>query len=121
VYRGGAIPDLRGTYFFGDYCGKQIYTGTFQGDSLAGVRDRTAELAHPGITMGGITSFGEDARGELYICDQSGQIFKIIPSAASGVADEGTPPAAAEMRVVSSLPSPSDVKLELSLPHGGPV
>jgi len=81
VYRGCAIPDLRGTYFFADYCGKQIYTGRFQGGALTGVTDRTQELAPVGITMGNITSFGEDARGELYICDQSGQIFKIVPKA----------------------------------------
>ena len=81
VYRGCAIPDLQGKYFFADYCGKQIYTGTFQTDSLAGVRDRTAEMAPAGATVGNITSFGEDARGELYITDQSGQVFKIMPKA----------------------------------------
>ena len=29
--------------------------------------------------MSQITSFGEDARGEIYIADRGGEIFKIIP------------------------------------------
>ena len=83
VYRGCAIPDLRGQYFFGDYCGRQIYTGRFQGGAFVDFRDRTSQLAPGGgLTIGNITSFGEDARGEIYICDQGGQIFKIVPSAA---------------------------------------
>jgi glucose/arabinose dehydrogenase len=81
VYRGCAIPDLRGTYFFADYCGKQIYTGRFQGGALVDFQERTAEIAPSGATMGFITSFGEDARGELYITDGSGQVFKILPKA----------------------------------------
>jgi glucose/arabinose dehydrogenase len=80
VYRGCAVPDLRGQYFFGDYCGKQIYTGRFQSGLLVAFRDRTADLAPGGgLTIGNITSFGEDARGELYITDQGGQVFKIVP------------------------------------------
>ncbi len=82
VYRGCAIPDLDGQYFFADYCGRQIYTGRFQGGSFVGLRERTAELAPGGgLAIGNITSFGEDARGELYIVDQSGQIFKIVAEA----------------------------------------
>jgi len=82
VYRGCAIPDLSGQYFFGDYCGKQIYTGRFEGGAFTGLRERTAELAPGGgLAIGNITSFGEDARGELYICDQGGQVFKVVPAA----------------------------------------
>jgi glucose/arabinose dehydrogenase len=82
VYRGCAIPDLNGQYFFGDYCGKQIYTGRFQSGTFTGLRERTADLAPGGgLAIGNITSFGEDARGELYICDQGGQVFKIVPKA----------------------------------------
>jgi hypothetical protein len=43
-------------------------------------RDRTAELAPGGgSAIGLITSFGEDARGEIYIADRGGEIFKIVP------------------------------------------
>ena len=42
--------------------------------------DRTTELAPGGgLDMQQITSFGEDARGEIYIVDRTGEVFKIVP------------------------------------------
>ena len=82
VYRGCAIPDWNGVYFFADYCTAEIWSGQFQGGTLTNVTARTAELAPGGgLAINSITSFGEDARGELYICDQGGEIFKIVPEA----------------------------------------
>jgi glucose/arabinose dehydrogenase len=89
VYRGCAIPDLQGTYFFADYCGNQIYSGRFSGNSIAPA-DRTAELAPGGgLSINSISSFGEDASGELYICDLGGEVFKIVPR--TGVAESDMP------------------------------
>jgi hypothetical protein len=81
VYRGCAIPWLRGTYFFADYCGNQIWSFPGTGATQTSVTDRTAELAPGGgLSISSITSFGEDAQGELYICDMGGgEVFKIIP------------------------------------------
>ena len=80
VYRGCAIPDLRGTYFFSDYCGAQIYSGKFTGGLLTSVADRRAELAAgTGYTLNTVVGFGEDAQGELYFCDLGGQVYKIVP------------------------------------------
>ena len=88
VYRGCDIPDLNGTYFFGDYCTHQIWTGKFQGGSLVNVVERTAELAPTGgLALNNITSFGQDARGELYICDQDGEVYKIVPKVPVAQAD----------------------------------
>ncbi len=88
VYRGCAIPDLDGTYFFADYCSNQIWRGRFQGGVLVGVVDATADLAPGGgLSINNITSFGEDARGEIYICDQGGEVFKIVPQAPVQEAD----------------------------------
>ncbi|HYJ31670.1 MAG TPA: PQQ-dependent sugar dehydrogenase [Candidatus Binatia bacterium] len=88
VYRGCVIPDLQGTYFFADYCSGAIYSGRFVGGAMANVIDRTAELAPGGgLSIGSITSFGEDARGELYICDGGGEVFKIVPSAPVAASD----------------------------------
>ena len=82
VYRGCAMPDLRGTYFYSDYC--SAFIRTFQGVSSGNaqnVTDRTADVspAIGGFTIGQVTSFGEDARGELYVADQGGEVFKLVP------------------------------------------
>jgi hypothetical protein len=84
VYRGCAIPSLRGTYFFSDYCSAQIWTFRYAGTPVASVTNRTSELAVGGFTINTVTSFGEDANGELYIVDQGsasnqGEIYRIIP------------------------------------------
>ncbi len=88
VYRGCAIPTLDGTYFFADYVLQRIWS--FKWDGADGTTDfvtRTSELSPSveGFTINQISSFGEDANGEIYIVDQgsgtSGQVFKIIPEA----------------------------------------
>ncbi len=81
VYRGCALPDLRGTYFYSDYCSAFIrtFSGVSGGDAQ-NLDDRTADLDPPGaLSIDSVTSFGEDARGELYIVDQGGEVFKIVP------------------------------------------
>ena len=118
VYRGSAIPDHAGTYFFGDYCAGKIYSGSFVGDTLLFVRDRTAELAPGGgLSIESITSFGEDASGELYICDQGGEVFKIVAGGATGVEAE---PTAAPGRRLFLLTTPFRRELGLVLKMGSP-
>ncbi len=88
VYRGSAICALRGHYFFTDYCSSRIKTFTYNRDTGArgSIIDRTNDLAPGGsLEITGITSFGEDNDGELYLVDQGGEIYKIITSA-SGAA-----------------------------------
>ena len=42
---------------------------------------RAGDLAPGGgLSINSITSFGEDARGELYIVDRAGEVFKILPT-----------------------------------------
>jgi len=79
VYRGPAIPDLQGTYFFADYCSAQIWSLKYNGAAVSDFTTRTGELA-PGLgqSIGTITSFGEDNAGEVYLVDQGGEIFKIV-------------------------------------------
>ena len=81
VYRGCKMPDLRGTYFYADFCSEFI--GSFRVKDGAAVekRDRTRELDPGGsLHIETITSFGEDAQGEIYLVDQEGEVFKIVPS-----------------------------------------
>lgn len=83
VYRGCAIPDLQGTYFFADYCSASIWSFRVVGGAVTDFRVRTSELDPPGgLNIRNITSFGLDDQGEIYLCDQAdGEVFKIVPQA----------------------------------------
>lgn len=90
VYRGESVPSLHGTYFFADYCSDRIWSLRFEPHSgVTELRDRTAELAPSGSqasqSITSIRAFGEDARGELYVLEEDGQVWRI----------EGPPPGAA--------------------------
>jgi glucose/arabinose dehydrogenase len=80
VYRGSALPELRGLYFFADYCTARIWSLRFDGGTVSDLLDRTEQLAPGGgLSIGSISSFGLDASGELYICDhQGGEVFKVV-------------------------------------------
>jgi glucose/arabinose dehydrogenase len=80
VYRGAAIPHLRGTYFFSDFCSATLWSFRYDGLNKTEFADRTAELAPGGgAAINSVASFGEDAAGELYICDLGGEVFRVIP------------------------------------------
>lgn len=81
VYRGNAIPDLVGSYFYADYCSFQVWSLRYDGSTVSDFRDRTAELETPGpATIQWVASFGEDAQGEILIIDQNDEVFRIIPA-----------------------------------------
>lgn len=80
VYRGTDIPDLDGTYIFADYVAHRIYALRYDGAAVSDLRNITTMLDPPGsLSIDTITSLGEDALGRLYIVDQQGEIFRIIP------------------------------------------
>ena len=82
VYRGCALPDLHGRYFYSDYCGAWLrsFQGVSGGDAQ-NLLDHTADVNPTigGFTIDDVTTFGEDARGELYIADQGGQVYRLVP------------------------------------------
>jgi cysteine-rich repeat protein len=81
VYRGCALPGLRGQYFFSDYCSAFLRTFELRDGVVTGLLDRTAALAPDGgFTIGRVVSFGEDARGELYLADFGGEVYRIVPA-----------------------------------------
>jgi len=83
VYRGCAIPELAGTYFFGDYCAGRIWSFRYDGATMTEFQERTAELEPAGPpSIQNVVAFGEDAWGEIYICDMTGDLFKIVPAIA---------------------------------------
>ncbi len=74
VYRGSAIPELRGHYIFGDFVTGRVWAMKGRG----GLR---APLAGADGEAGRVASFGEDAAGELYIASFRGHVYKIVPAA----------------------------------------
>lgn len=74
VYRGQAKPDRQGTYFYADFCNGFVRSFRYQNSQA------TSQFEWPLLSRGGITSFGEDAQGELYLMTQGGSLFKIVPN-----------------------------------------
>jgi hypothetical protein len=74
VYRGTAVPSLRGVYLFADYC-----TGLLWGMG----RDASGAwvMTEPIETKLNISSFGEDAAGELYVTDLNGGLYQVTAAA----------------------------------------
>lgn len=72
VYRGQHSPALAGTYFFGDYC-----SGTLWAFAAADAQDGHATARQVLDTGVQISSFGEDASGELYMVSLEGTIYRV--------------------------------------------
>jgi glucose/arabinose dehydrogenase len=75
VYRGEAIPELRGAYVYGDYCLSEIQ-GLVQEDGEVVQQAPLGIASDPGTLI----SFGQDADGELYVLASSGQVSRIDPA-----------------------------------------
>jgi glucose/arabinose dehydrogenase len=76
VYEGCRMPDLVGTYFYGDYCSGFVRSFRYVSGQATEKRDWTPDLA--GIDH--ITSFGTDADGEIYVVDRDGEIYRLEPA-----------------------------------------
>ncbi|HTO90233.1 MAG TPA: PQQ-dependent sugar dehydrogenase [Candidatus Sulfotelmatobacter sp.] len=73
VYRGSALPGLLGTYFYGDNCAHWVRSFRLSGFTV------TEKTDWPTLDPGSsITSFGEDARGEIYVLTLAGGVYKIV-------------------------------------------
>jgi glucose/arabinose dehydrogenase len=72
VYRGSAIPAIRGHYFYSDYCAGFLRSFRYQDGVPVDQKDW-------GLTSTAVTSFGVDFAGELYM--MSGDtILKVAPA-----------------------------------------
>lgn len=70
VYRGKAVPSARGRYFYGDFCTGEIW-------SLRAVRGKLTGNRKEAIKVGNLSSFGQDAAGELYLSSLNGNVYKL--------------------------------------------
>jgi glucose/arabinose dehydrogenase len=70
VYRGAAVSTARGRYFFGDYCSGIVW-------SLKVIRGRARGVRREAFRVPSLSSFGEDATGELYLTSLEGTVYKL--------------------------------------------
>jgi glucose/arabinose dehydrogenase len=73
VYRGSAVPSLQGKYFYSDFCRGWVRSLRMEG-GVALEQTDWPELQPGGL----VTSFGEDAAGELYLLTRQGGVYKIV-------------------------------------------
>lgn len=73
VYRGAALPRLKGLFVFADLC-----TGRLSALVEASGRFTAVDL---GVGTPVVTSLGTDGAGELYATSLNGGVFKLVPAA----------------------------------------
>ena len=73
VYRGRAVPALRGAYVSGDFCSGEIFA--FRQSDKGGRGAAPTVLLKTGFQ---ISSFGQDEDGELYVADHRGGMYRLI-------------------------------------------
>ncbi|MBM4266939.1 MAG: PQQ-dependent sugar dehydrogenase [Deltaproteobacteria bacterium] len=78
VYRGDAIPALQGRYLYGDYCSNRVWSMEWRDGEVVDHLEITDEIDPEGV-LGGLSSFGEDAAGELYLVSIDGSVFRVDP------------------------------------------
>ena len=70
VYRGVSVAAAKGRYFFGDYCSGTIWS------FVAGVGRKSAPT-ETDSKIANLSSFGEDANGELYAVSTNGVLYQL--------------------------------------------
>jgi glucose/arabinose dehydrogenase len=76
VYRGSRLPQIRGTYFFGDFCSGVVWAASRQGAGFT-VRTLADQVSNP-------ITFGEDNAGELYVATLQGSLYRLAGTATGG-------------------------------------
>jgi glucose/arabinose dehydrogenase len=69
VVRDRGVPGLYGRYVYGDYCNSRLRVSTLR----AG---RAATRTLPVPTISGVSSFGEDAAGRVYVLSLNGPVYR---------------------------------------------
>jgi hypothetical protein len=72
VYRGAALPEIAGRYFYSDFCSGWLRSFLVTNGV---VTERTDWRITP---AGNIQSFGVDSRKELYVLTSAGSVYQIV-------------------------------------------
>lgn len=76
VYRGAAIPELHGEYFFADYCIGWIRSFSFDpATGVSDIRDWEPDIGR----LGNITSLSTDGQGEILVSNLNGEVWRLEP------------------------------------------
>ena len=70
VYRGLQVFNARGRYFYADFCNGTFWSFMLSTGHATNLRRETFHVSNP-------TTFGEDSRGELYVGNLAGQVYKL--------------------------------------------
>jgi glucose/arabinose dehydrogenase len=80
VYRGKALPELQGQYFYADYCTAIVRSLKWDAGKVESSWDWKPAL-DPDSKLARIASFGEDQDGELFLVTHEGPIYKLVRNA----------------------------------------
>lgn len=73
VVRDTTVPDLLGRYVYGDYCGGWVGSFRYAAGQATDPQD------WPALAVGSdLSSFGEDARGAVYLTTLAGSLYRIV-------------------------------------------
>jgi glucose/arabinose dehydrogenase len=75
VYRGKALPELDGLYFYADYCTGALRSFRWKEGKIQDHWDWKS-LLDPDDQFATLSSFGEDQEGELYLISHDGIIYQ---------------------------------------------
>jgi glucose/arabinose dehydrogenase len=70
VYRGERIPSAVGRYFYGDFCNGVVWAVSPRGN-------RVSQPQRLPFEVSALSSFGEDAHGELYLLSLGGDVYRL--------------------------------------------
>jgi len=90
VVRDPNLPELAGRYVYGDYCKGDVYAATLPS---------AGDDGPIGLHVASLSSFGEDACGEVYATSLNGPVYRLTSGASNGcpgtvpAPGAGTPPA----------------------------
>jgi hypothetical protein len=73
VYRASALPELRGSYLYGDYCAGWLAAVATSGETVSQPRQL-------GLRVPQLSSFGVDQAGTIYALSLDGPIYRLVPA-----------------------------------------
>jgi hypothetical protein len=74
VVRDPRLPSLAGRYLYADFCQSPIRSAR-----LRPGRGRATDRRATGLDVPGVTSFGEDLAGRVYVVSQTGPVYRLDP------------------------------------------